>query len=91
MLRALVWSPLWEAETRVGGWILRSMRRPTERPQMKGFIAAKQGINDAFVTRCPELREPKIFVGHCCSYHIWSLELWALSESTSGREARGWV
>lgn len=90
MLRALVWSPLWEAETRVGGWILRSTRRPTERPRMKGFIAGNQGINNAIVTRCPELSK-NIFVGYCCFYHIWSLERWALSVSTYGRKARGWV
>lgn len=42
---------------------------------MKGFHAGYQGINDVIVTRHSVLSESKIFVGHCSSYCILSLEL----------------
>lgn len=70
---------LCEAEIRVGGWIVRSVGRLTERPRVKGLHAGNQGINDVIVTRCPELSESKIFICHCSSYHILSLEHWTFS------------
>lgn len=86
-----MWSSLWEPEARVGGWILRSAGRLAERPWMKGFRAGSQGINDAIVTGCPELSESKSVVGHCCSYHIQTLEHWVLSAHTYGGKERARV